>query len=170
MLLKPPLIFCFSWSETLICTWIILTLFPWTHDLLVVYFELELLSFCDERMVSMTSFTWEISGGFPPWTGQNSSVANTCTINNKRTWCKRETRELTCNGRGSIHQHEEVSSGEEAGGQNGGEKMKVTNKEKSHLRGGENEKGEVEARRRERRRRRSSTAGGVNQWLVWTSH
>ena len=85
----------------------------------------------------------------------NNSKPNTNNIEREKR-CKRETRELTwkkinptrrsCNGRGRSHQHEA-----EAGGQNGGEKTKVTNKEKTHLRGGENGKGEDEARRRERK-------------------
>ena len=85
----------------------------------------------------------------PPKWFKTSTIFNkiTPTNNNKPNTnnIERETRELTCSGRGSSHQHEEATAGEEAGGQNEGEKTTVTNKEKSHLRGGENWKGEVEA-------------------------
>lgn len=33
----------------------------------------------DDKMASSASFTWDISGAFPPCAGQNSSVARTCS-------------------------------------------------------------------------------------------
>ena len=81
----------YAWKVVLELYYIILSLSLFSTTL---YFELEFLSFWDESIESMASLTWEISGAFPPWTGQNSSVANTCIVNQNTILTKIATYQL----------------------------------------------------------------------------